>query len=204
MLSLLTPLPLTSSLYLSLHYRELVSWWVKVNQAMPLPRHWASSGGGMLFYSLVLILLHVLGCIFSLSGLYLEPRYFLEYSTGKHQCSGRSWHFLTIAVLHLFFWKLFTRITVGYHRLYSHRAFRAPFGIRLFLMVLGSMGFQGSIKVSSKIINLVLILDSLRLVVVRLVSLWVNSSGSIYRTSCGWLGVLGTGYTMWASLLPAS
>ncbi|KIJ53481.1 hypothetical protein M422DRAFT_25353 [Sphaerobolus stellatus SS14] len=37
-------------------------------------------------------------------------------------------------------------ITIGYHRLYSHRAFRARFGVRVTLMVLGSMAFQGSIK----------------------------------------------------------
>ncbi|KAF9068664.1 hypothetical protein BDP27DRAFT_1223879 [Rhodocollybia butyracea] len=37
-------------------------------------------------------------------------------------------------------------ITIGYHRLWSHRAFRASFGVRVTLAVFGSVGFQGSIK----------------------------------------------------------
>lgn len=37
-------------------------------------------------------------------------------------------------------------ITIGYHRLYSHKAFKAKFGVRLVLAILGSAGFQGSIK----------------------------------------------------------
>ncbi|KAF5353664.1 hypothetical protein D9758_008688 [Tetrapyrgos nigripes] len=37
-------------------------------------------------------------------------------------------------------------ITIGYHRLYSHRAFRASFGLRVVLAAMGSAGFQGSIK----------------------------------------------------------
>lgn len=43
------------------------------------------------------------------------------------------------------------RITIGYHRLWSHRAFRAHLGVRVVLAVLGSAGFQGSIKVSNHI-----------------------------------------------------
>jgi hypothetical protein len=38
-------------------------------------------------------------------------------------------------------------ITIGYHRLYSHRAFRAALIVRIVLAALGSMAFQGSIKV---------------------------------------------------------
>jgi fatty-acid desaturase len=38
-------------------------------------------------------------------------------------------------------------VTIGYHRLYSHRAFRASSGIRIALAVMGSSAFQGSIKV---------------------------------------------------------
>jgi hypothetical protein len=38
-------------------------------------------------------------------------------------------------------------ITIGYHRLYSHRAFRAHISIRFALALLGSAAFQGSIKV---------------------------------------------------------
>ncbi|KAF8585127.1 hypothetical protein K439DRAFT_1083268 [Ramaria rubella] len=37
-------------------------------------------------------------------------------------------------------------VTIGYHRLYSHRAFQATVGVRAVLAVLGSMAFQGSIK----------------------------------------------------------
>ncbi|KAH7916460.1 hypothetical protein BJ138DRAFT_1139789 [Hygrophoropsis aurantiaca] len=37
-------------------------------------------------------------------------------------------------------------ITIGYHRLYSHRAFRASLPVRLVLAALGSSAFQGSIK----------------------------------------------------------
>ncbi|KAF8831729.1 hypothetical protein HHX47_DHR1001275 [Lentinula edodes] len=37
-------------------------------------------------------------------------------------------------------------ITIGYHRLWSHRAFRASMGVRFVLALLGSAGFQGSIK----------------------------------------------------------
>ncbi|KDR85694.1 hypothetical protein GALMADRAFT_234705 [Galerina marginata CBS 339.88] len=37
-------------------------------------------------------------------------------------------------------------ITIGYHRLYSHKAFRASFGVRVVLAILGSAAFQGSIK----------------------------------------------------------
>ncbi|KDQ63229.1 hypothetical protein JAAARDRAFT_53456 [Jaapia argillacea MUCL 33604] len=37
-------------------------------------------------------------------------------------------------------------ITIGYHRLWSHRAFRATLVVRLALAALGSSAFQGSIK----------------------------------------------------------
>ncbi|TFK26644.1 hypothetical protein FA15DRAFT_587923 [Coprinopsis marcescibilis] len=37
-------------------------------------------------------------------------------------------------------------ITIGYHRLYSHKAFRATTGVRIMLAMLGSVAFQGSIK----------------------------------------------------------
>jgi len=40
-------------------------------------------------------------------------------------------------------------ITVGYHRLYSHKAFKASLGVRIVLALLGAAGFQGSIKVFS-------------------------------------------------------
>lgn len=37
-------------------------------------------------------------------------------------------------------------ITMGYHRLYSHRAYRASLGVRIVLAALGTVAFQGSIK----------------------------------------------------------
>ncbi|KIJ66509.1 hypothetical protein HYDPIDRAFT_151085 [Hydnomerulius pinastri MD-312] len=37
-------------------------------------------------------------------------------------------------------------ITIGYHRLYSHRAFRASLPVRVVLVALGSSAFQGSVK----------------------------------------------------------
>ncbi|ESK86954.1 acyl- desaturase [Moniliophthora roreri MCA 2997] len=50
-------------------------------------------------------------------------------------------------VLALVSWQLAELgITIGYHRLYSHRAFRASLGVRIVLSALGSAGFQGSIK----------------------------------------------------------
>ena len=39
------------------------------------------------------------------------------------------------------------RITVGYHRLYSHRSFNASLGVRAVLALIGASAFQGSIKV---------------------------------------------------------
>jgi len=41
------------------------------------------------------------------------------------------------------------RITVGYHRLYSHRAFNASISVRAVLALIGASGFQGSIKVGA-------------------------------------------------------
>ncbi|KAF5312206.1 hypothetical protein D9619_002627 [Psilocybe cf. subviscida] len=38
-------------------------------------------------------------------------------------------------------------ITIGYHRLYSHKAFRAALPVRIVLAALGSAAFQGSIKI---------------------------------------------------------
>ncbi|KAF8078933.1 hypothetical protein FPV67DRAFT_85563 [Lyophyllum atratum] len=50
-------------------------------------------------------------------------------------------------ILSLVVWQFGTfGITVGYHRLYSHRAFRASLGTRVLLAAMGSSAFQGSIK----------------------------------------------------------
>lgn len=37
-------------------------------------------------------------------------------------------------------------ITMGYHRLWSHRSYEAKLPLRIILAFLGTMGFQGSIK----------------------------------------------------------
>ncbi|KAF9486465.1 hypothetical protein BDN70DRAFT_870009 [Pholiota conissans] len=37
-------------------------------------------------------------------------------------------------------------VTIGYHRLYSHKAFRAATSVRIVLAILGASAFQGSIK----------------------------------------------------------
>ncbi|WAR52238.1 hypothetical protein PtB15_1B679 [Puccinia triticina] len=50
-------------------------------------------------------------------------------------------------VLTLLSWQLATfGITIGYHRLWSHRAFKASPPLRWLLAFLGCLGFQGSIK----------------------------------------------------------
>lgn len=38
------------------------------------------------------------------------------------------------------------RITLGYHRLWSHRSIEASFPLRVVLAGMGCLGFQGSIK----------------------------------------------------------
>ncbi|KAI0275182.1 fatty acid desaturase-domain-containing protein [Gloeopeniophorella convolvens] len=37
-------------------------------------------------------------------------------------------------------------VTIGYHRMYSHRAFNASLGVRIVLALVGASAFQGSIK----------------------------------------------------------
>ena len=44
------------------------------------------------------------------------------------------------------------RITIGYHRLYSHRAFNASSGVRAVLALIGASAFQGSIKVRAHLL----------------------------------------------------
>ncbi|KAF7339125.1 Stearoyl-CoA desaturase [Mycena venus] len=62
-------------------------------------------------------------------------------------------------VLALVIWQLVSfSITIGYHRLYSHRAFRAKFTVRVVLAALGSAGFQGSIKACPRTILLVTVI----------------------------------------------
>ena len=39
------------------------------------------------------------------------------------------------------------RVTIGYHRLHSHKAFRATTATRMVLALLGASALQGSIRV---------------------------------------------------------
>ncbi|SJL06149.1 uncharacterized protein ARMOST_09485 [Armillaria ostoyae] len=50
-------------------------------------------------------------------------------------------------------------ITIGYHRLYSHRAFRANTAVRIVLAAFGSAGFQGSIKVGRPSTSSIICID---------------------------------------------
>ncbi|KAI0354610.1 hypothetical protein OH77DRAFT_1425672 [Trametes cingulata] len=53
---------------------------------------------------------------------------------------------LTLLFMVVFWQAASMGITVGYHRLYSHRAFRATLPVRAFVALLGASAFQGSIK----------------------------------------------------------
>ncbi|KAJ3511348.1 hypothetical protein NLJ89_g4142 [Agrocybe chaxingu] len=67
-------------------------------------------------------------------------------------------------------------ITVGYHRLYSHKAFRASLGVRIVLAILGSSAFQGSIKI--------LLLKDPILQVVRIQHKYYVSSALLFGFLC--------------------
>ncbi|EPQ60464.1 hypothetical protein GLOTRDRAFT_135138 [Gloeophyllum trabeum ATCC 11539] len=70
--------------------------------------------------------------IAALVGIYYRPVYAVPRAT---------------LVLAFVLWQLAEfGITIGYHRLWSHRAFRAKPGVRVVLAILGSSAFQGSIK----------------------------------------------------------
>jgi stearoyl-CoA desaturase (delta-9 desaturase) len=56
---------------------------------------------------------------------------------------GLSW--LDAGLALFFYFLTVTGITVGYHRHFTHRAFRARRGLRVGLAVLGSMAFQGPV-----------------------------------------------------------
>jgi len=43
-------------------------------------------------------------------------------------------------------WLNLLGVTAGYHRLWSHRAYRASFGLRVLLAIIGLMSFQGSAR----------------------------------------------------------
>lgn len=55
-------------------------------------------------------------------------------------------HRATLALAFALFQISEISITVGYHRLYSHRSFRAARSVRVFLALMGAGAMQGSIK----------------------------------------------------------
>lgn len=63
-------------------------------------------------------------------------------------------------LLFTLFWYLCTGlgITAGYHRLWSHRAYKAAWGVRFLLMIFGSGALQGSIRWWGRNVRLVLVL----------------------------------------------
>jgi len=72
--------------------------------------------------------MHVAGLV----GAYFKPLWYCHTNT---------------ALLCFLSWQLaIFGITIGYHRLYSHRSFRARRPLRLVLALLGTLGFQGSVK----------------------------------------------------------
>ncbi|KAF8167389.1 hypothetical protein B0H34DRAFT_681705 [Crassisporium funariophilum] len=80
--------------------------------------------GNAIFFAMV----HVA----ALMGMYLYPPWETKWAT---------------LVLWFMTWQMSDfGITIGYHRLYSHKAFRARLGVRVVLAILGSSAFQGSIK----------------------------------------------------------
>ncbi|KAF8971683.1 hypothetical protein BDZ97DRAFT_2024637 [Flammula alnicola] len=88
----------------------------------PQPRIW---WGNAIFF----VLVHLAALI----GVYYMPPWSIKKAT---------------LVLWFMTWQLADfGITIGYHRLYSHKAFRAAIGVRVVLAILGSSAFQGSIKV---------------------------------------------------------
>ncbi|KAK6906448.1 hypothetical protein I203_100433 [Kwoniella mangroviensis CBS 8507] len=93
----------------------------------------ASSGGGKgeIWWSngIFFVSIHIFAMI---GAIYLSPLTAIDPRT---------------AVLCFISWQLASfGITIGYHRLWSHRAFTATAPLRIALAWMGSMGFQGSIK----------------------------------------------------------
>ncbi|KDR81080.1 hypothetical protein GALMADRAFT_61389 [Galerina marginata CBS 339.88] len=82
-------------------------------------------------------------------------------------------------------------VTIGYHRLYSHRAFRATFGVRIILTILGTAACQGSIKwwcLRHRMhhVRLFSLLISIRRLLKRLPPSYAPSKGLFYA-HIGWL-----------------
>ncbi|PPR01932.1 hypothetical protein CVT24_001271 [Panaeolus cyanescens] len=103
------------------------------------PQIWWANGTFFVF-------VHIAACI----GLYYYPPWVTKKAT---------------LVLWFAKWQLADfGITIGYHRLYSHKAFRASFGVRVILAILGSAAFQGSIKVGGRCHRTPLVLISFVLV----------------------------------------
>ncbi|KAH9923631.1 uncharacterized protein B0H18DRAFT_1085644 [Fomitopsis serialis] len=69
-------------------------------------------------------------------------------------------------------------ITVGYHRLYSHRAFRASLPVRIVVALLGASAMQGSIKDAGIVV--------LRLVLTNLLTRYAATRG-FWWAHMGWI-----------------
>lgn len=104
------------------------------------PRVWWSNA---LFFAGV----HVLCAV----GIYLQPAWdvpratlLLCFASWQLGCFGCVHSFLDA---HIHGVDLANSITIGYHRMWSHRAFRGSYPVRVVLAVMGSSATQGSIKV---------------------------------------------------------
>jgi stearoyl-CoA desaturase (Delta-9 desaturase) len=58
---------------------------------------------------------------------------------------GRGLSTLDVALSVVFYFVTLTGVTVGYHRYFTHRSFKAPRGVRIALAILGSTAFQGPV-----------------------------------------------------------
>lgn len=91
--------------------------------------------------------------IATIVGVYLQPpsvakRASVLLSLIVWQFSGFGYViFFFFFFLGMNFTKFMPSITIGYHRLYAHKAFRASLGLRVILAILGASACQGSIKV---------------------------------------------------------
>ncbi|KAL5494752.1 hypothetical protein ACEPAI_213 [Sanghuangporus weigelae] len=98
------------------------------DESRPSPRSVPQKGEFWWANAIFFVGVHIAACI----GVYYRPAWTVPRAT---------------LLLGILTWQLACfAVTIGYHRLYSHRAFRAAFGVRLVLSLLGCMAFQGSIK----------------------------------------------------------
>ncbi|SCV67904.1 BQ2448_5515 [Microbotryum intermedium] len=105
-------------------------------QVTSVPKRVTVVGQGPIWWSnaIFFVSMHVLALV---GATYLSPWHQLRTQT--------LWR--VRAELCIISWQLATfGITIGYHRLWSHRSFTAAFPLRVVLAGMGCLGFQGSIK----------------------------------------------------------